>query len=202
MGRMFREAKLSNRGGTRASAGKAEYGFAGNACERREREVQTARIPVRRRGKIVPTDSWRGRILIVTMLLAAAGAVARSQPTLEELKGRLSAASVGDKPHLCVQIAQKQLAEADKLYTAGEVEKAQAAVTDVVAFSEMARDYSIQSHRYQKQAEIAVRTMIRKLADIKHVVAHEDQPAIDNAISQLERVRDDLLSSMFPKGVK
>ena len=139
---------------------------------------------------------------MVTMLLTTASAVARSEPTVEELKGRLSAAGAGDKPHLCVQIAQKQLAEADSLYAAGEVEKAQAAVSDVVAFSEMARDYSIQSHKYQKQAEIAVRTMVRKLADLKHVVTHEDQPALDSAISRLQRVRDDLLSSMFPKGAK
>jgi hypothetical protein len=199
---MLRQAKFSNRGGTRTSAARAERRFAESASDQRELEVQSARVPVRRRRKIVPTDAWRGRILIVTMLLTTAGAVAGSEQTVDELKGRLSAASSGDKPHLCVQIAQKQLAEADKLYAAGEVEKAQAAVTDVVAFSEMARDYSIQSHKYQKQAEIAVRTMVRKLADIKHVVAHEDQPPIDNAISRLQRVRDDLLSSMFPKGAK
>lgn len=164
--------------------------------------LQIAKIVVRRSMRLMPAGSVHGRILIVTAMLIVASSLARSEQTVEELKGRLSAASVGDKPHLCVDIAQKQLAEADRLYAAGDVDKAQAALTDVVAFSELARDYSIQSHKHQKQSEIAVRSMIRKLSDIKHVVTHDDQLAIDDAIRRLQRVRDDLLSSMFPKGGK
>ena len=69
---------------------------------------------------------------------------------------------------MCVQIAQKQLEEADKFYAAADVEKGNAALVDVVAYSELARDYSIQSHKYQKQAEIAVRAMTRKLTELTH----------------------------------
>lgn len=121
---------------------------------------------------------------------------------MEDMKARLSSTSIGDRPHLCVQIAQRQLAETDKLYAAVEVEKAQATMTDVVAFSELARDYAIQSHKYQKQTEIAVRTMARKLGDIKHAVPHDDQAPLQDAINRLQRVRDDLLLAMFPKGAK
>lgn len=124
------------------------------------------------------------------------------EPTVEELKAKIASVSVNDRPHLCVQVAEKQLAATDKLYAAGEVEKAQATMTDVVAYSELARDYSVQSHKYQKQAEIAVRTMARKLADIKHLVGHDDQAPIQDAINKLQRVRDDLLTAMFPKGAK
>jgi hypothetical protein len=79
---------------------------------------------------------------------------------------------------------------------------AKAALTDVVAFSELARDYAIQSHKHQKQTEIAVRKMARKLNDLKHTVAHDDQPAVQDAIDRLQRVRDDLLLAMFPHGKK
>src|SRR5580693_7692513 len=51
----------------------------------------------------------------------------RNEPTIEELKARLESTSMGDRPHLCVQIAQKQLSEADRLYVADDVEKGQAA---------------------------------------------------------------------------
>lgn len=103
---------------------------------------------------------------------------------------------------MCVQIAQKQLVEADKLYAASDVEKGEAALTDVVAYSELARDYSIQSRKHEKQTEIAARTMIRKLTDLVHSLAHDDQAPVRNAINRLERVRDDLLKAMFPKGAK
>jgi hypothetical protein len=140
----------------------------------------------------------------IAALLAAfvASPVAAKEQTLDELKTRLSSTSVGDRPQLCLQIAERQLDDADKLYTAFDSEKAQVSLTDVVAFSELARDYSIQSHKHQKQTEIAVRKMTRKLNDLKHVVSRDEQVAVQNAIDRLQRVRDDLLLAMFPKGKK
>lgn len=126
----------------------------------------------------------------------------RNEPTVDVLKARISSASAGERPHLCVQIAQIRLDEADRLYASGEIEKAQTALTDVVAYSELARDYSIQSHKYQKQSEIAVRRMTRKLTDILHSLGQQDQGAVKEAVARLNRVRDDLLNSMFPKGAK
>ena len=131
-----------------------------------------------------------------------AGALPVSDPALDAMKARVSTAGVGERPHLCVQIAEHQLAEADKLYTAAEVDEAQTKLTDVVAYSELARDYSIQSHKYQKQTEIAVRVMTRKLTEVMHALAHDDQPPVRSAIERLQRVRDDLLASMFKKGPK
>ena len=147
------------------------------------------------------------RTCAVAALAALIGALMPStvrgvEPTVEELKARFSSTSIGDRPRLCVQIAQRQLTEADKDYTADEIEKAQAPLVDVVAFSELARDYAIQSHKYQKQTEIAVRGMTRKLTDILHSLSHEDQAPVQDAINRLQRVRDDLLASMFKKSGK
>jgi hypothetical protein len=141
-------------------------------------------------------------LLIVALVISITASAAPVEPTVEELKAKVASASTVDRAHLCVQIAQKQLVATDKFYASGEIEKAQATLTDVVAFSELARDYSIQTHKYQKQTEIGVRSMARKLADIKHLVAHEDQEPIQDAMNRLQRVRDDLLAAMFPKGVK
>jgi hypothetical protein len=132
----------------------------------------------------------------------AARALPVVDPGLEAMKARVSLASIGDRPHLCVQIAERQLAEADKLYTSADVDQAQTKLTDVVAYSELARDYSIQSHKYQKQTEIAVRVMTRKLTEVMHALAHDDQAPVRDAINRLQRVRDDLLAAMFKKGSK
>jgi len=146
------------------------------------------------------------RLWGIAALLALAAVMARgattSEPTVEELKARVSSLKVGDRPHLCVQIAQKQLAEADKFYAAADVEKGQAALVDVVAYSELARDYAIQSHKYQKQSEIAVRAMARKLTEMMHSLGGDEQAPVRDAVNRLQRVRDDLLMAMFPKGAK
>jgi len=141
-------------------------------------------------------------ILLLLVAAFAGLAHARTEPTVEELKARVSSANVGDKAKICLAIAEKQLIAADKLYTADDIHNAQTSLTDVVAFSELARDYSIQSRKHQKQTEIAIRSMTRKLNDLLHVVGREEQGPLKDAITHLERVRDDLLAAMFPKGAK
>ena len=79
---------------------------------------------------------------------------------------------------------------------------AKAALVDVVAFSELARDYAIQSRRHEKQSEIAIRKMARKLGNMKHTVSQEDQAQVQMTVDRLQSIRDDLLAAMFPKGVK
>jgi hypothetical protein len=148
-------------------------------------------------------NAWLSRPpLVALVLLLACGQVLARDYSVEELKGRVASASVADRPGLCLQISERELDAADQLYAGGESGKAQAALVDVAAFSELARDYAIQSHKHEKQSEIAVRKMTRKLANLKHAVTHEEQQQVQETIDRLERVRDDLLSAMFPNGKK
>jgi hypothetical protein len=140
--------------------------------------------------------------LVLAMLALPSTLTGGEQPTLQELKGRVADASISERPVLCIHISERQLDAADKYYVAGDSEQAKAALADVVAYSELARDYAIQSHRHEKQSEIAIRKMARKLADIKHAVSHEEQEQVESTIARLQGVRDDLLAAMFPKGVK
>jgi hypothetical protein len=152
----------------------------------------------------------RSLILRVALAVALAGCTpgvmcamrAADQPSIEELKGRVAHASVADRPPLCLQIAERQLQEVGKFYGAGDSDQAQAALMDVVTFAGLDRDYSIQSHKHEKQSEIAIRKMARKLADVKHATSHEDQEQIQSAIDRLQQIRDDLLTAMFPKAGK
>ena len=109
-----------------------------------KRQIVAAMLPLR-----------MSTVLLLVIVLASRAVQARTEPTVEELKARVSSANVGEKAKLCVEIAEKQLAAADKEYTADEIEKAQTNLSDVVSYSELARDYSIQSRKHQKQTEIA-----------------------------------------------
>jgi len=128
---------------------------------------------------------WAGFALWALAAGASGHATAAKEPTVEDLKGRLASTSIGGKPRLCVEIAQKQLDVADKLYAASEVEKGQGALTDVVAYAELARDYAIESHKYERQTEIATRGMTRKLTDLLHSLGHDDQPPADHRRSRV-----------------
>jgi|SRR5271154_3179689 len=145
---------------------------------------------------------WVAAALAMAMLVVPFAQTAAREFTVEELKERVVHASIPERPSLCIQICERQMDAADRLYVAGDADKAQAALVDVAAFAELARDYAIQSHKREKQSEIAIRKMARKLASLKHTVAREDQKQIQDTIDRLERVRDDLLAAMFPNGVK
>ena len=145
---------------------------------------------------------WAAATLAIAMLVVPFMRTSARELTLEELKGRVENAGIAERPPLCIEISERQLDAADRLYIAGDSDNAQAALVDVAAFSELARDYAIRSHKHEKQSEIAIRKMARKLANLKHSVTHEEQPPIQQAIDRLERVRDDLLAAMFPNGVK
>jgi hypothetical protein len=140
--------------------------------------------------------------MAMTMLLAAASRGVARDVTLEDLKSRLSNSSIQDRPSICIQISERELQLATQYYDAGESDKAQVALTDVAAFSELARDYALQSHRGQKQSEIAIRKMARKLTNLKHTALREDQETIQKTIDRLQAIRDDLLSAMFHGGNK
>jgi hypothetical protein len=149
-------------------------------------------------GKVNPAFLSAGAALFVLFVFSASATLTQSA-TVEELKARLTSARAGDRIQLCIQIAERQLEAADKFYLTDETEKARTALEDVASFAEQARDSSIQFHKRQKQTEIAVRKMVRKLFDIKRAVTHEEQTPVQAAIDRLQRVRDDLLAAMFPK---
>jgi hypothetical protein len=127
---------------------------------------------------------------------------AHREVTVAELKQQVAHASVSERPALCIEICERQLDAADSFYVAGDSDQGKVALVDVTAFAELARDYAIQAHKREKQSEIAIRKMARKLANLKHTVSLEDQGQVQNTIDRLERIRDDLLAAMFPNGVK
>jgi hypothetical protein len=140
-------------------------------------------------------------IPITAILLATALSVFASKPeSLQDLIARADAAKVDDRPALYVEIAERQLKSADDSFTSGKVENAQAAVKDVVTYSEKAHDAAIQSGKKLKNTEIEFRKMATKLRDIKRTLNFDDQAPVEAAADRLESLRTDLLSHMFGKG--
>ena len=143
------------------------------------------------------------RLALYALLLTLASAYgsAKDEP-VDELKARFESARPEDRPELAIQIARQQLRNADKLYTEGKVEQARAAVDDIVAYSEKARDAALQARKHLKNIEIDARKMAEKLRDIKRTLAFEDQPPVEKAIRRLEEIRTTLLNEMFTKEKK
>jgi hypothetical protein len=145
------------------------------------------------------------RWLKLSMLAAVLGFTvwgAAKDETVADLKARVEAARPEDRPPLCIHVAERQLQNADRLYTEGKAEQARAAVEDIVTYSEKARDSATQTKKHLKAVEIAARKMADKLRDIRRTLNLEDQPPVEAAVKRLEDIRTALLDAMFRKEKK
>lgn len=142
-------------------------------------------------------------ILVLSIVLAAVLPVwAKKDETLEELKARADAASLDERPGVCVRVAEIQVEVADKLFTDGKPDEARNALSDVATYSEKAGDAAVKSGKKLKPTEIAIRKMAHRLRDIRRTLAFEDQGSAQEVVDRLERIRTDLLAKMFGKGEK
>jgi uncharacterized protein YbjT (DUF2867 family) len=119
--------------------------------------------------------------------------------SLEQLKAKLQNAKPDDRAALSVRVAELQVENADKLYTAGKTEEAVAAIHEVVSYTEQAQQAADQTGHRLKNIEIAVRRMARRLTDIKRGLPFDDQATVQAAIERLDKIDSDLLHRMFGK---
>ena len=142
-----------------------------------------------------------GVCLTVTLMIVAAYA-ANKEVSLEELKTRAQNAKAQDKPNLCVQIAERQIENANKLFDDGKDEEAAAAIRDVISYSEQAGKAAGETGKRLKKTEIAMRRMSHRLSDLKRTLPYDSQATVQEAVERLDKVRTDLLNHMFGKNPK
>ena len=139
-------------------------------------------------------------LLALILVVASSSAAFARDETIDQLKARVENAAPKDRVSLALRVAELQTNAADKLYADGKNDEARAAVKDVVSYTEKAGDAAIQSGKKLKDAEITVRKIAHKLADMKRTVDLENQVPLQDAIDHLERVRTQLLAKMFDLG--
>jgi hypothetical protein len=138
------------------------------------------------------------------LALVAAGALGAAE-TATTLKARADAARGGEQAKLCLEYARLQLESSNALFTDGQVDKAQAEITEVVDYSRKAADAAAASGKQLKETEIKLRKLAERMHDIGESLAFEDRPPVRHAIDVIQQIRSDLMVKMWgpqvePKG--
>ena len=141
----------------------------------------------------------RKRAPILIILLASLAAIAGEDEPLEQLKARAEQAGQADQAKLFIEIARRQLKEADKLYESGHLEAARALVAEIATYSERAGEAARSSGKRLKDTEVSIRKMSKRLSDMRRALTFEERPPLDQAVERMEKVRTDLLTQMFSK---
>jgi len=139
---------------------------------------------------------WLHILLAVFLLLALASAKSKEEP-LETLKARAENARLHDQPRLFAAIARREVGEADRFYTAGDIPSARKAVDEVVRYAGRATQAAQKSGKHLKDTEILLRETGRRLDDVRKTVNFEDRPPVEAAVQQVENFRRQLLDQMF-----
>ncbi len=139
-----------------------------------------------------------GLLMLSSVLLAGA-----EKP--EQLKARADAAHGGEQAKLCLEYARIELENSNALFTDGQVDKAQAAIGEVVNYSSKGADAATASGKQLKETEIKLRKLAERMHDIGQSLAFEDRPLVKQAEDELQQIRSDLMVKMWgpqaePKG--
>jgi hypothetical protein len=114
---------------------------------------------------------------------------------------KLRAAADASNPDRCTELcvdAAKQLAElSNDYFTVGKVDEAHAAMKDAGRLAEKAGQASVSSKKRRKQTEIALRKLEKRISDIEQTLNFEDRPPIHDIVKRIDKLRSDILMSMF-----
>lgn len=136
------------------------------------------------------------RVIAAVMLLAVS-LVAAQRESLEQLQERAARAKPSEQVKLYLELADRQLHEADLAFSRGEVERGNQLVNQMAAACEKAGASARASAHHQKLAEIQLRNLERRLDAIRRTLSYDDREVVAQAIERLEKARSQLLSDMF-----
>src|SRR5664279_4590493 len=117
--------------------------------------------------------------MVCLLLLGIGTQGAAQQPAGSDLKSRADGAQGAERVTLSLDYAHQQLELANKLYTDGDVEKGQAAIGEVLTYSERATSAATTANKKLKQTEIDLRKLEHRMRDIGQSLNIDDRPPVE-----------------------
>jgi len=136
-------------------------------------------------------------VCVLLALLAVVAHPADKPQSVEELRSSAEAADGEHCTRVCVEAAKAITEEANQFFTDGKVQQGHADIKDAVRFAQKAAVASVQSRKKQKQTEIALRKLERRILDIMETLNFEDKPQLQQAADAIDKSRASILTAMF-----
>jgi tetratricopeptide (TPR) repeat protein len=138
----------------------------------------------------------RRQLACALLLLALC---AQAQTRLDALKQHAERQNEQSRGPIYIDIGRELVELANHQFENGEADKAQSNVKEAVSYAEKAVDSARQRGKKIKETEINLRKMSNRVEELRHSVAADEQPPLQEARSKLEQLRIQLLDHMFRK---
>jgi hypothetical protein len=109
------------------------------------------------------------------------------------------------RAELAMDNAEHSLDGAAKAYNGGNTEQAHAQLADVQASVELACDSlrdtksPPRNNKYYKRVELSMRTLLRHIGDLDHLVPYEDQASLEKVQKRVQELHDQILLDIMSK---
>ncbi|MBI2677521.1 MAG: hypothetical protein HYX28_01925 [Candidatus Koribacter versatilis] len=123
----------------------------------------------------------------------AVSVVAKDE-SLDALKAR---AFRENQPRLYAEVVRRQIEVANQYYTAGEVDKAQSVIAEIVDLTGKCIEAAQKNHSNLKDTELTLYKAGRRLEDVRRSLSFDDQPPVQAAVERIQKARRDLLDLLF-----
>lgn len=97
----------------------------------------------------------------------------------------------------CIVEAQELVEQSNREFTAGNVDAALASMHKSVNVAGRAANEVMDTHKRQKETEIALRRLSMRITDIAKTLNFEDREPVQRDARQIEDIRERLLNAMF-----
>src|SRR5262245_23364440 len=140
------------------------------------------------------------RCIALALLLGTGGVCLVDKTLQQKIDEKLAKAEhmdEGDRGRIYSEVAVQQVDLANGLFTAGDSEKGQQAVTQAVEVAKKASASAKIKKNKIKQTEIYLRECSRRLEELARTVTALEREPIQQAATQVENLRTELLDTMF-----
>ena len=122
---------------------------------------------------------------------------AYAQSTVDKTRERAENAKPSDCAKVCFEAAKQLIEASNQLYEGGDVAQGLKLMNDAVGYAKRGTEASIQSRKNQKNAEIALRKMAKRVHEVGQSLALDDRPPVFKAEEQMDALRDQMLATLF-----
>ncbi len=137
------------------------------------------------------------RYFTIGLLILTLGMIALAEEPLDKQRAKADSAKPGDCAKICIKVAQRLAEISNSQFEAGTVEVAQKTMQDAIAYAERGANGAIESHKHQKDADIELRKLAKRMRDIAESLSVDDRQPILDGVKKIEKLRDQVLTAMF-----
>jgi hypothetical protein len=120
-----------------------------------------------------------------------------AQNSIEKTKERAEKAKPSDCAKVCFEAARQLVEASNQVYDGGDTSGGLKLMHDAVRYAKRGTEASIQSRKNQKNAEIALRKLSKRMHEVGQSLALEDRTPVFDDERAVEDLRDQMLAALF-----